>query len=87
VRSLDKRRPQSLAGLMFPRLLFITPMVSLLAQTVSPEVSQQLNTQEKIRLRQLELAVEKNLTGFIQCGRALLEIRESRLWRGRYTSF
>jgi hypothetical protein len=46
-----------------------------------------LTTEEKIRLRQLELTVEKNLSGFIQCGRALLEIRESRLYRERYATF
>jgi hypothetical protein len=46
-----------------------------------------LSAQERARLGQLERIVEKNLTGFIQCGRALLEIRESQLWRGQYWSF
>jgi hypothetical protein len=50
-------------------------------------VSAPLTTQEKVRLGQLERIVEKNLTGFVQCGRALLEIREDRLWRGQYASF
>jgi hypothetical protein len=46
-----------------------------------------LTLEEKTRLRQLELTVEKTIQGFIQCGRALLEIRESRLYRERYATF
>jgi hypothetical protein len=38
-------------------------------------------------LRQLELEIERNLTGFIKCGRALLEVRESRLYREKYPTF
>jgi hypothetical protein len=52
-----------------------------------PTTSELLSTQEKIRLGQLERIIEKNLTGFVQCGRALLEVRESRLWREGYASF
>jgi len=33
------------------------------------------------------LSIEKNLTGFIACGRALLEIRESRLYRETHATF
>ena len=62
-------------------------MVNLLTQTVSPETVLVLSTEEKIRLHQLELEIERNLTGFIKCGRALLEVRESRLYRERYASF
>jgi hypothetical protein len=35
-----------------------------------------------VRLTQLERIVEKNLTGFIQAGRALLAIRDERLFTG-----
>jgi hypothetical protein len=62
-------------------------MVNLLTQPVLPETISVLSTEEKVRLHQLELEIERNLTGFIKCGRCLLEIRESRLWRGRYNSF
>ena len=60
-------------------------MVNLVAES-KPDCPA-LSVAEKIRLNQLELEIEKNLTGFIKCGRCLLEIRESRLWRGRYNSF
>ena len=63
-------------------------MVSLLAQTVSPEaVSAPLSVTEQQRFRELQVEVDRNLTGFIRCGRALLEIRESRLYRERYATF
>jgi hypothetical protein len=65
-------------------------VIAPLPQAASLEIvpaSPPLSTEERIRLRHLELAIEKNLTGFVQCGRALLEIRESRLWRERYASF
>jgi hypothetical protein len=59
-------------------------VVSLL----QPEpVSTPLSSAEKERFRELELIVDSKLTVFIQCGRALLEIREKKLWRGRYDSF
>ncbi len=46
-----------------------------------------LSVAEKVRLNQLEFEIERNLTGFIKCGRCLLEIRESRLWRGQYADY
>ena len=59
-----------------------------MTQPVSPEVvPAPLTAEEKIRLRQLELEIERNLTGFIKCGRALLEVRESRLYREKYKTF
>jgi hypothetical protein len=59
-----------------------------LEQTPAHEaVPTALTIQERVRLRQLELEIECNLTGFIKCGRALLEVRESRLYRERYASF
>ncbi len=72
---------------MFPRVLFITPMVSMLAQTVSSEVSSALSTEERVRLRQLETVVEKNLDGMLAAGKALSEIRSSRLYRQYFATF
>jgi hypothetical protein len=46
-----------------------------------------LTTEEKTRLHQLERVVEKNLHGFLETGRALAEIRSSRLYRERYPTF
>ena len=63
-------------------------MVALIEQTPALEaVPTALTVQERVRLRQLELEIERNLTGFIKCGRALLEVRESRLYRERYANF
>jgi hypothetical protein len=65
-----------------------TLVIALLEQTSALEaVPTALTSQERVRLRQLELEIERNLTGFIKCGRALLEVRESRLYRERYASF
>jgi hypothetical protein len=69
-------------------VVYLSLVVNLIAQPVPPEaVAAPLTTEQKIRLRQLELEVERNLTGFIKCGRALLSIREERLWCGRYENF
>jgi hypothetical protein len=64
----------------------IAPLPQAASLKIVP-ASPPLTTQEKVRLGQLELTIEKNLGGFIACGRCLLEIRESRLWRERYSSF
>jgi hypothetical protein len=65
-----------------------TPVVSLINQNPLPEAAApRLTVQERIRLGQLELEIEKNLTGFLKCGRALLEVRESRLYREKYKTF
>jgi hypothetical protein len=65
-----------------------TPVVSLINQNPLPEAAApRLTAQERVRLGQLELEIEQNLTGFIRCGRALLEVRESRLYRERYKTF
>ena len=73
---------QRIAGVWFK------PKVLSLAQTDLHEAgSPPLTTQEKVRLGQLELTVERNLTGFIAAGRALLSIREEQLWRGQYENF
>lgn len=53
-----------------------------------PQPVATLTTEQKVRLTQLERIVEKNLTGFIQAGRALLSIRDEQLFRGAgYDSF
>lgn len=66
-------------------------MIASLEQISPPleavPVAQPLSPDEKSRLKVLELTVEHNLAGFIKCGRALLEIRESRLYRERYATF
>lgn len=70
------------------RVFILARVVALIEQpNVSEAVPSPLTVQERVRLNQLEIEVEKNLTGFIKCGRALLSIREERLWRGRYNSF
>jgi hypothetical protein len=49
---------------------------------LAPEPVAPLTTEQKVRLTQLERIVEKNLTGFIACGRALLSIRDEKLFLG-----
>jgi hypothetical protein len=52
------------------------PVIAPLSQAASPEIIpalQMLSPDEKSRLRELELTVERNLTGFIAAGRALLQ--------------
>jgi len=53
----------------------------------SASISSPLSTEEKSKLFEYERIIEKNLTGFIRCGRALLAIREEKLWRENYSSF
>jgi hypothetical protein len=46
-----------------------------------------LTGEEHIRLLQLERIVEKNLDGLLAAGKALAEIRSSRLYRQHFTTF
>jgi hypothetical protein len=46
-----------------------------------------LSTEERVRFRQLQLVVERGISQFIEVGRALLEIRSSRLYRESYPTF
>jgi hypothetical protein len=62
-------------------------MVTLREQTAVSEVASALSIEEKIRLRQLELVVEKNLDGLLAAGKALAEIRSSRLYRQHFATF
>ena len=59
----------------------------MLEQTSAPEVTLALTTEEKIRLYQLERVVEKNLNAFIECGRALCEIKSSKLFRANFPTW
>jgi hypothetical protein len=62
-------------------------MVTLLTETTSPETVSALTTEEKIRLHQLERVVEKNLSAFIECGRALCEIKSSKLFLANFPTW
>ena len=46
-----------------------------------------LTVDEKIRLSHLEHAIERGLKAFYEAGQALMEIRDSRLYRESYPSF
>ena len=46
-----------------------------------------LSPAERAELEDLELLIEKNLVGFLECGKSLLRIREARLYREKYDSF
>lgn len=46
-----------------------------------------LTTEERVRLLQLERIVEKNLDGLLSAGKALAEIRSSRLYRQHFATF
>jgi hypothetical protein len=61
-------------------------MVSLAESTI-PQCVVPLTDSERLRLGQLERTVEKNLSAFIQCGLALMEIREKRLYRTTNSNF
>jgi hypothetical protein len=62
-------------------------VVTLLAQTIPETSGLSLTTEETSRLHQLERVVEKHLDGFLAVGRALSEIRSSRLYRQNYSTF
>ncbi len=61
-------------------------MVGLLATTPIQDPCP-LSAQEKIRLHQLERVVEKHLDSFLAVGRALAEVRSSRLYRQHFPTF
>lgn len=46
-----------------------------------------LSAEERRRLHQLEVAVERSVASFLECGRALLEVRDLRLYRENYADF
>jgi hypothetical protein len=49
--------------------------------------AQSLSDEERTRLHQLEHTVEETLKSFLECGRALLEVRDRTLYRECYKSF
>jgi len=51
------------------------------------EPEAQLDTQEQARLDELESTIEQGLQGFYELGKALDEIRQSRLYRQSYKNF
>jgi hypothetical protein len=50
-------------------------------------MSEELTTAESKRLAQLESIIERTRKPFIEFGKALLEIRDSKLYRPRYSTF
>jgi hypothetical protein len=46
-----------------------------------------LTNGEQARFRELESVVERTLDGFLECGRALIEIRNKRLFRQEFATF
>lgn len=50
-------------------------------------MSEAITIQESARLVELEDVIERGLSNFIKVGEALLEIRESRLYRTDYETF
>jgi hypothetical protein len=77
-------RMQNLEEELICMAIFVLPPVQLEPATL---VSAALSTEEKVRLHQLERVVETNFRGFLEAGKALLEIRSSRLYRERYPNF
>lgn len=50
-------------------------------------IEPKLSASEKARLQKLESVVQENLYGYMEMGKALMEIRDSRLYRASYVSF
>ena len=46
-----------------------------------------MNTVQIARLEELEKIIDKNLRAFIDCGRCFIEIKESGLYKEKYTTF
>ena len=52
-----------------------------------PQVESPISIEQKSRLHALEQTIQASLDSFMQCGRALLEIRDQELYRPLYASF
>jgi hypothetical protein len=50
-------------------------------------ISPALSAPQKERLRELERTIEHSLTSFLECGRALLSVRDERLYTEHFRSF
>jgi hypothetical protein len=46
-----------------------------------------LSTEKKARLHELERVIERSIQSFLECGRALLEVRDQQLYRPLYATF
>lgn len=62
-------------------------MLTLPTDSPQVAVSSALTPQEKVRLHQLERVVEAHLDGLLAAGKALAEIRSSRLYRQHFATF
>jgi hypothetical protein len=62
------------------------PLLAMSEQALTIEVTP-LSPQERVRLGQLELVIERGLSQFLAVGKALMEVRNSRLYRDRYPTF
>ena len=65
-------------------------MIAPLPQAASLEVvpvAQPLSVQERVRFAQLTRIVETNLSSFLAAGKALAEIKSSRLYREKFETF
>src|SRR5678815_5744363 len=54
---------------------------------MSTELAAPLTETEQSDLHSCEVIIEKNLTCFVDCGNALLKIRDARLYRGDFPDF
>jgi hypothetical protein len=50
-------------------------------------MSEILTTQETVRLCELERIIQKNKDGFVECGMALEEVRDSKMYRATFKTF
>ena len=67
-------------------LLVIAPLPQAASLEVVP-APQPLSVEERVRFAQLTRIVETNLSSFLAAGKALAEIKSSRLYRERFSSF
>jgi hypothetical protein len=51
------------------------------------EVEVPFSAEKKARLHELERVIERSLQSFLECGRALLQVRDEQLYRPLYASF
>jgi hypothetical protein len=93
-RSLAQRpaRKQFLAAFDEGTWLYFATLVIASLEQISPPhevvpAAQPLSIEEKVRFAQLTRIVETNLSSFLAAGKALAEIKNSRLYRERFSSF
>jgi hypothetical protein len=64
----------------------IAPLPQAASLEVVP-VAQPLSVQERVRFAQLTRIVETNLSSFLAAGKALAEIKSSKLYREKFETF